>query len=158
MSIVRTLHEGGFVHGDIRDANLLIDRASLASDDVTIHLIDFDWAGCVGEAKYPIGMNCETVRRPEGIEGGSLSLSSMTSRWYLTCLQINRFSNVLFFKFCRVWDLSENERLGKVANVKTARHGILRCQSFKNDRPAINSRSQNIVVPLHIPCHVWEHQ
>ena len=39
---------------------------------MTVHLIDFDWAGCVGKAKYPIGMNCETVRRPEGIEGGEL--------------------------------------------------------------------------------------
>ena len=51
-SIVETLHEGGFVHGDIRDANLLIDEASFTSDDVAVHLIDFDWAGCIGEAKH----------------------------------------------------------------------------------------------------------
>ena len=38
------MKEGSF-NGDIRDANLLIDHASLASDDVTVHLIDFDWAG-----------------------------------------------------------------------------------------------------------------
>ncbi len=73
MSIAQTLHEGGFVHGDIRDVNLLIDLASLASDDVTVHLIDFDWAGCVGETKYPIGINCDTVRRPEGVKGGELT-------------------------------------------------------------------------------------
>jgi serine/threonine protein kinase len=70
-SIVRTLHEGGFVHGDIRDVNLLIDRASLESD-VMVHLIDFDWAGPVGEAKYPMGINCKTVRRPAGVKGGEL--------------------------------------------------------------------------------------
>jgi len=69
-SIVETLHGGGFVHGDIRDTNLLIDYTSLASDDMTVHLIDFDWAGCVGEAKYPMGINCITVRRPEGVKGG----------------------------------------------------------------------------------------
>ena len=71
-SIVKTLHEGGFVHGDIRDTNLLIDRASLASDDVMVHLIDFDWAGRIGEARYPMEINCTTVRRPTGVEGGEL--------------------------------------------------------------------------------------
>jgi serine/threonine protein kinase len=71
-SIVETLHEGGFVHGDIRDANLLIDEASLTSNDVAVHLIDFDWAGCTGEAKYPMGTNCKTVRRPAGVKGGEV--------------------------------------------------------------------------------------
>jgi hypothetical protein len=34
--VVKQLHEGGFVHGDIRDMDLLVDRASLAKavDDV----------------------------------------------------------------------------------------------------------------------------
>jgi hypothetical protein len=72
MSIVETLHKGGFVHGDVRDSNLLIDLASLASDDVTVHLVDFDWAGRVREARYPMGVNRKTVRRPEGVEGGEL--------------------------------------------------------------------------------------
>ncbi|KZT02334.1 uncharacterized protein LAESUDRAFT_622760, partial [Laetiporus sulphureus 93-53] len=63
-SIVRMLHEGGFVHGDIRDTNLLIDPESLASDDVMVHLIDFDWAGRIGEAKHPVGVNRKTVKRP----------------------------------------------------------------------------------------------
>jgi thiamine kinase-like enzyme len=58
-SVVQTLHQGGFVHGDIRDTNILIDLGSLASEDVAIHLIDFDWAGRMGEAKYPI----ESTRR-----------------------------------------------------------------------------------------------
>ena len=71
-SIVQTLHEGGFVHGDIRDTNILIDRASLASKDTKVHLIDFDWAGCAGEAKYPMEMNCQTVRRPAGVKGGEI--------------------------------------------------------------------------------------
>ncbi|KAG5727061.1 hypothetical protein E4T56_gene20301 [Termitomyces sp. T112] len=56
-SIVQTLHQNGFVHGDIRAANLLIDPASLKSDDVQVHLIDFDWAGRAGEVRYPIGLN-----------------------------------------------------------------------------------------------------
>ncbi|KAG5349563.1 hypothetical protein C0989_003113, partial [Termitomyces sp. Mn162] len=70
--IVQTLHQNGFVHGDIRAANLLIDPASLASDDVQVHLIDFDWAGRAGEVRYPIGLNCETVIRPKEVQGGKL--------------------------------------------------------------------------------------
>jgi hypothetical protein len=33
--------------------------------DVVIRLIDFDWAGGMGEAKYPIGVNKTTMRRPD---------------------------------------------------------------------------------------------
>jgi hypothetical protein len=71
---VQTLHRGGFVHGDIRSNNVLIDRRSLASEDVAIHLIDFDWAGRTGEAKYPLAadVNMMTVRRPVDVEGGGL--------------------------------------------------------------------------------------
>ncbi|KAF8346740.1 hypothetical protein F5887DRAFT_1158236 [Amanita rubescens] len=69
-SVVRMLHQKGFVHGDIRQANILIEKESLRSDDVKIHLIDFDWAGSIGEAKYPADVNKITVRRPDGVEGG----------------------------------------------------------------------------------------
>jgi tRNA A-37 threonylcarbamoyl transferase component Bud32 len=45
--VVEELHAEGFVHGDVRDTNILIDRRLLGdTDDVKIHLIDFhDWAG-----------------------------------------------------------------------------------------------------------------
>jgi len=69
-SVVRMLHQEVFVHGDIREANILIDYKSLTSDDEKIHLIDFDWAGPIGEAKYPADVNKITVRRPDGVEGG----------------------------------------------------------------------------------------
>ncbi|KAI0293993.1 hypothetical protein BC826DRAFT_1013672 [Russula brevipes] len=68
--VVRLLHEGGFVHGDIRDTNILIDRGSLESEDVAIHLVDYDWAGRIGEAKYPVGINKLGVRRPHDVVGG----------------------------------------------------------------------------------------
>ncbi|KAG5718504.1 hypothetical protein E4T56_gene15364 [Termitomyces sp. T112] len=74
--IVRTLHQNGFVHGDIRAANLLIDPTSLNSDDVQVHLIDFDWGGRAGEVRYPIGLNCETVIRPKEVQGGKLILET----------------------------------------------------------------------------------
>jgi serine/threonine protein kinase len=69
---LQVLHDAGFVHGDLRDTNILIDLESLDSNDVRIHFVDFDWAGRIGKAKYPLDINRITVRRPEGIEGGKL--------------------------------------------------------------------------------------
>ena len=69
---LRVLHDAGFVHGDLRDTNILIDLKSLESDDVKIHFVDFDWAGRIGETKYPNDINGITVKRPEGAEGGKL--------------------------------------------------------------------------------------
>jgi thiamine kinase-like enzyme len=70
--IIDVLHRARFVHGDVRDTNILIDLESLDSDDVKIHFVDFDWAGRIGEAVYPDGINGITVKRPEGAEGGKL--------------------------------------------------------------------------------------
>jgi serine/threonine protein kinase len=69
---LHVLHDAGFVHGDLRDTNILMDFDSLESDDVKIHFVDFDWAGRIGEAKYPSDINGITVKRPEGAEGGKL--------------------------------------------------------------------------------------
>ncbi|KAI0252373.1 hypothetical protein BJV78DRAFT_350633 [Lactifluus subvellereus] len=71
-SEMQMLHNEGFVHGDIRDTNLLVDLDSLASDDVVVHFIDLDWAGRIGEARYPIGVNTKTVKRPDGVKSGEL--------------------------------------------------------------------------------------
>lgn len=65
--VARILHAEGFVHGDIRDTNILVDRDSLQTDDIKLHFVDFDWAGRVGEAKYPIGVNTVSIYRPTGV-------------------------------------------------------------------------------------------
>jgi hypothetical protein len=44
--LVRTFHAEDFIHGDLRDANILCKGD-------TVMLIDFDWGGKVGEATYP---------------------------------------------------------------------------------------------------------
>ncbi|KAI0247579.1 hypothetical protein BJV78DRAFT_1133032 [Lactifluus subvellereus] len=70
--IVRALHKNHLVHGDIRSTNLLIDDQILARDEAfVIHLLDFDWAGRIGEVKYPMGVNTKTMTRPAGVAGGT---------------------------------------------------------------------------------------
>src|ERR1700722_947354 len=44
--VAKELHKADLVHGDIRQVNILVDEKSLHSSiGVSIHFIDFDWAG-----------------------------------------------------------------------------------------------------------------
>lgn len=70
--VARLLHENGFVHGDIRDSNILIDTNSLDADNVKLHFIDFDWAGRVERVKYPMGVNTTSVKRPATVKYDAL--------------------------------------------------------------------------------------
>ncbi|KAK1227057.1 hypothetical protein PQX77_009967 [Marasmius sp. AFHP31] len=71
--IVEMFHGQDVVHGDIRAANLLVDEKSLtAGGDVKVYFLDFDWAGRVGDAKYPFRVNTSTMTRPSGVEGGGI--------------------------------------------------------------------------------------
>jgi serine/threonine protein kinase len=45
--IISVLHTGGYVFGDLRLPNIMVAKKQ-------VKLIDFDWAGKVGLAKYPI--------------------------------------------------------------------------------------------------------
>jgi len=45
--LVTAFHNQGFVHGDLRDANVL------SGDDGCVKLVDFDWGGRDGEVLYP---------------------------------------------------------------------------------------------------------
>ena len=63
---VGILHDRGFVYGDLRDCNMMCMKDGGAW---RVLLLDFDWAGRTGEARYPVGLNQETVRRPAGVCG-----------------------------------------------------------------------------------------
>jgi serine/threonine protein kinase len=52
LGALESLHEAGFVHGDIRDTNIMV---SMNNQDFRI--IDFDWAGTIGQARYPMNVN-----------------------------------------------------------------------------------------------------
>ena len=69
---VKLMHYNGWVHGDVRDANIMVM-------DGEVFLIDIDWAGRPGEAnspRYPAALNkniwTELVRLHTGIGPGCL--------------------------------------------------------------------------------------
>jgi hypothetical protein len=63
-SFIHELHEGGYVHGDLRDTNLF------AGLDGKFMLLDFDWAGPITKTFYPMHVNRYDVNRPDGANDG----------------------------------------------------------------------------------------
>ncbi|KAJ7102529.1 hypothetical protein B0H15DRAFT_815035 [Mycena belliarum] len=69
---LQRLHQARYVHGDVRDINVLVRKSDRPSvDRPQFFLIDWDWAGLVGEAVYPIALNPE-VLRPDGAVAGAI--------------------------------------------------------------------------------------
>jgi hypothetical protein len=65
---IKALHGGGYVHGDIRGPNVLVTTGGLK-------LIDFDWCGEEGTARYPADI-CLTAGYPwhkEVCRGGQIT-------------------------------------------------------------------------------------
>lgn len=59
------LHAEGFVHGDIRDVNILVEKCS----GIRWKLIDWDWAGVPGIAQYPRHLTRgPNLRRPDSVQ------------------------------------------------------------------------------------------
>ncbi|KAI6032324.1 hypothetical protein BKA83DRAFT_4212682, partial [Pisolithus microcarpus] len=50
---IKHLHGAGFVFGDLCGPNVIVTP----SDEITVQLIDFDWAGKDGEVTYPVLIN-----------------------------------------------------------------------------------------------------
>jgi len=64
---VSDLHQAGFVHGDIRPTNVMVKK----SGPPGVMLLDFDWAGVIGEARYPMNVNAQDIKRPgDAIDNG----------------------------------------------------------------------------------------
>lgn len=60
------LHQAHFVHGDIRDVNIMVRKDGKRG----FMLVDFDWSGAIGEARYPMHVNKMTLWRPDDVEDG----------------------------------------------------------------------------------------
>jgi len=66
---VTSLHQAGYVHSDIHDANIMVKKDSAQG----FKLVDFDWSGKIGQAQYPINVyRGKRLWRPTGAEDGEL--------------------------------------------------------------------------------------
>ncbi|KAJ7114487.1 hypothetical protein C8R44DRAFT_710258 [Mycena epipterygia] len=54
------LHRAGFVYGDLREPNIMLTDASKK-----VQLVDFDWAGRTGEARYLISLSTNVEWPPD---------------------------------------------------------------------------------------------
>lgn len=58
------MHQDNYVHGDVRDLNIMVKEED---GGYRIKLIDFDWAGDIGQTVYPRNVgNSNLLWRPEG--------------------------------------------------------------------------------------------
>ncbi|KAG8213488.1 hypothetical protein J3R82DRAFT_12027 [Butyriboletus roseoflavus] len=53
-------HAAGYVHGDLRDVNIMVSK----SDEKRFMIMNFDWAGHKGEARYPDLVSHKGIKRP----------------------------------------------------------------------------------------------
>ncbi|KAG1898721.1 uncharacterized protein F5891DRAFT_1129342 [Suillus fuscotomentosus] len=66
---LQSLHQGGYVHGDIQDTNIMVKKDCSPG----FMLMDFDWSRTIGEARYPMNVyRGECLWRPDGVEDGQL--------------------------------------------------------------------------------------
>ncbi|KIJ57567.1 hypothetical protein HYDPIDRAFT_50055, partial [Hydnomerulius pinastri MD-312] len=66
------LHQEGYVHSNIRDTNIMVSR----SNEVKFMLVDFDWAGKIGEVRCPMNVNRgPDLWRPRGAVDAALVMA-----------------------------------------------------------------------------------
>jgi len=63
------LHKAGFVHGDVRDTNIIVRKDGKPG----FMLLDFDWSRLLGEARYPKNVfKSKDIWWPEAPSDGEL--------------------------------------------------------------------------------------
>jgi len=67
---IAKLHQRRYVHGDIRPTNVMVKK----SGESKTMLLDFDWAGVIDEARYPMNVNTQDIQRPSGAVDHALIL------------------------------------------------------------------------------------
>ncbi|KAI0739132.1 hypothetical protein C8Q80DRAFT_232263 [Daedaleopsis nitida] len=73
--VVGLLHANDMVHGDLRGQNVLYEESKNR-----VMIIDFDWAGKEGEARYPKDLS-PAVKWPHGAEPGGLITTAHDWHW-----------------------------------------------------------------------------
>ena len=70
---LRQFHKAGFVHGDIRDTNIMVKTLKRGGfNDGSFLVVDYDSCGKTKQVRYPLNLNTTSVQRPEGATGGAV--------------------------------------------------------------------------------------
>jgi serine/threonine protein kinase len=83
--ILSLLHNHDFVHGDLRSPNIII------TEENKIKIIDFDWAGKAGVARYPPLLSSE-ITWPSGAEGDELITQDHDREMISNCIKYSKIS------------------------------------------------------------------
>ncbi|ESK87088.1 hypothetical protein Moror_11913 [Moniliophthora roreri MCA 2997] len=85
---VGTLHDQGYVFGDLRPSNILVEpEADGEGRRIRVALVDFDWAGKEGEVRYPVGISVNGgINWPEGVVPRGLITKEHDEYWLRTWL------------------------------------------------------------------------
>jgi hypothetical protein len=67
---LQQFQEAGFVHGDIRDTNIMVKQGGF--NDGSFLVVDYDSCGLTKQVRYPLNLNTQSVQRPEGATGGAV--------------------------------------------------------------------------------------
>ena len=65
------------MHGDLRSNNIIVHKRELS-----IRIIDWDWAGKIGEATYPASINMDQITWPKGVSAHQLMTPQHDMEWY----------------------------------------------------------------------------
>ena len=63
-NILSFMHREGYVHGDLREPNILVSEKS----EIKLKIVDFNWAGKAGEVKYLLDLNKNVFHSAEAGE------------------------------------------------------------------------------------------
>lgn len=81
---VALFHEAGFVHGDMRQQNIMF--GSLPGQEAkSFFILDFDWAGKENQVRYPISINMDgNIKWPVGVCPRGIISSDHDTHWLST--------------------------------------------------------------------------
>ncbi|KAI0758072.1 hypothetical protein C8Q74DRAFT_295609 [Fomes fomentarius] len=63
------LHQAGYVHGDVRDVNVLVRNKDAPPESEDVQLVDWDWSGEESTTTYPYAVNPDVQRPQDALSG-----------------------------------------------------------------------------------------
>jgi hypothetical protein len=83
---VALFHQAGFVHGDMRQQNIMFGCLPESSEK-GFFIMDFDWAGVKNQVYYPILIN-DSIKWPQGVNPLGMILEDHDLAWLQTIEQM----------------------------------------------------------------------